>query len=213
MAQHMTGRYALYWEAMSGAMAVELLLEEIGTDYERIAIDMAAGEHKSESFLSRNPTGQIPALRLPEGATIGESAAIILTLGERHPGAMVPAPDDVDRPAFLRWLIYMAASPYMTFVQFNHPYRFLDDPQAHDALIANARSRLLKQFSAIEGAISGAPFFLPRGANALDLYLYMLVEFYDDHAGLFEGRPKLEALHGAVAARDSVGRIRPGHGQ
>lgn len=212
MAHHSTGRYALYWEAMSGAMAVELLLEEIGADYERIAIDMAAGEHKSKAFLSHNPTGQIPALRLPEGTTIGESAAIILTLGERHPGAMIPAPGDADRPVFLRWLIYMAASPYMTFVQFNHPYRFLDDPQTHADLIANARSRLLTHFSAIEDAISGAPFFLSRGASALDLYLYMLVEFYDDFTGLFEGRPKLEALHGAVAARDSAGRIRPGHG-
>ena len=212
MTRDKTERYALYWEAMSGAMAVELLLEEMGANYERIAVDMAAGEHRTEAFRALNPTGQIPALRLPEGTTIGESAAIILTLGERYPGALVPAPGDADRPGFLRWLIYMAASPYMTFVQFNHPYRFLDDKGAHSALIDNARSRLLTQFSALEAAISGEPFFLPRGITALDLYLYMLVEFYDDRAGLFVGRPRLEALHGAVALRDSVGRIRPGHG-
>jgi glutathione S-transferase len=115
------------------------------------------------------------------------SAAIILTLGERHPCALVPAPGEQDRPEFLRWLIYMAASPYMTFVQFNHPYRFLDDPATHAALIDNARSRLLTQFFALEEAIAGEPFFLPRGPSALDLYLYMLVEFYDDRAGLFAG--------------------------
>ena len=212
MVQCKTGRYSLYWEAMSGAMVVELLLKEIGADYERVAVDMAAGDHRTEAFRSLNPTGQIPALRLPEGPTIGESAAIILTLGERHPGAMIPAPGDADRPAFLRWLIYMAASPYMTFVQFNHPYRFLDDPQTHADLIANARSRLLTQFSAIEDAISGAPFFLSRGPSALDLYLYMLVEFYDDRAGLFVRRPKLQALHGAVSARRTVARIRRDHG-
>ena len=212
MVQSKTGRYSLYWEAMSGAMVVELLLEEIGADYERIAVDMAAGEHRTEAFRSRNPTGQIPALRLPEGTTIGESAAIILILGERHTGALVPAPGDADRPEFLRWLIYMAASPYMTFVQFNHPYRFLEDRGAHADLIANARSRLLTQFSVLEAAMSGAPFFLPRGLSALDLYLYMLVEFYDDRTGLFDDRPKLEVLYGAVSARESVARIRPGHG-
>lgn len=158
----------------------------------------------------RNP--QVPALRLPEGTIIGESAAIILTLGERHPGALVPAPGDSDRPQFLRWLIYMAASPYMTFVQFNHPYRFLQDRKTHAGLIANARSRLLAQFSILDNAIAGAPFFLDRGLTALDLYLYMLVEFHDDHAALFDGRPRLHALHGTVSARQSVQTIRPGHG-
>ena len=212
MVQWKAGRYSLYWEAMSGAMAVELLLEEIGADYEQIAVDMAVGEHRTEAFRSLNPTGQIPALRLPEGTTIGESAAIVLTLGERHPGTLVPAPGDADRPEFLRWLIYMAASSYMTFVQFNHPYRFLEDRGAHAGLIANARDRLLKQFSALDCAISGAPFFLARGLSALDLYLYMLVEFFDDSARLFDGRPKLKALHGAVSARHTVGRIRPDHG-
>lgn len=212
MAQHSTEPYQLFWEAMSGAMAVELVLVELGADYRRVAIDMAAGEHKGAAFLARNPTGQIPALRLPEGRTIGESAAIILTLGERHPGPLIPAPGAGDRPEFLRWLIYMAASPYMTFVQFNHPYRFLDDKAAHAALIENARNRLGAQFSALDEAISGAPFFLPRGLSALDLYLYMLVEFHDNHAALFAGRPRLQALHGAIAARDSAQRIRPGHG-
>jgi glutathione S-transferase len=150
MVRRNRGQYVLYWEARSGAMAVELLLEEIGADHERVAVDMAAGEHRTDAFLSLNPTGQIPALRLPEGEIIGESAAIILTLGERHPGALVPAPGEGDRPEFLRWLIYMAASPYMTFVQFNHPYRFLDDPSTHTALIDNARRRLLTQFSVLE---------------------------------------------------------------
>jgi glutathione S-transferase len=212
MVQRNRGQYVLYWEARSGAMAVELLLEEIGADHERVAVDMAAGEHRTDAFLSLNPTGQIPALRLPEGEIIGESAAIILTLGERHPGALVPAPGEGDRPEFLRWLIYMAASPYMTFVQFNHPYRFLDDPSTHTALIDNARRRLLTQFSVLEAAISGEPHFLPRGPSALDLYLYMLIEFYDDVPALFAGRPKLKALHGAVAAGKSVRRIRQSHG-
>jgi glutathione S-transferase len=100
----------------------------------------------------------------------------------------------------------------MTFVQFNHPYRFLDDPGTHAALIDNARSRLLTQFSALEDVIAGEPFFLLRGPSALDLYLYMLVEFYDDRAELFAGGPRLQALHGAVAARRSARRIRQAHG-
>lgn len=212
MAESDRNSYTLYWEAMSGAMVVEILLDELGVDYERHAVDMAAGEHRTERFVSLNPTGQVPALRLPEGKTIGESVAIALVLGERHPSSFVPLPGDADRPDFLRWLIYMAASPYMTFVQFNHPYRFLDNREAYGALIENARNRLLTQFSALDAAIAGAPYFLPRGPTALDFYLYMLTEFFDDRQGLLRKRPKLAALHDAISSRDSVGRIRPRHG-
>jgi glutathione S-transferase len=76
--------YKLFWEALSGAMAVELFLEQAEIAWERIPVDMASGEHKSAAFLSLNPTGQIPALMLPSGQVIGESAAILLLLGEMH---------------------------------------------------------------------------------------------------------------------------------
>ncbi len=204
--------YKLFWEAMSGAMAIELFLEQADIAYERVAIDMSAGEHKSAAYLSLNPAGQIPALMLPNGQVIGESAAIILTLGELHPDtSLVPLPRTEHRPSFLRWLIYMSASPYMAFVQFNHPERFLDDERSHPPLIENARTRLLSQFSLLDAAISGRPYFLPEGLTALDLYLFMLVEFFSDRDALFAGRERLARLHAEMSALDSVKRVLPRH--
>lgn len=204
--------YTLYWEAMSGAMAVELILEEMGASYTLRPVDMAAGEHRSAEYLKLNPTGQVPALALPDTRVIGESAAIILTLGDRHPETgLVPAVDAQDRPNFLRWLIYMAASPYMTFVQFNHPERFLDDPATHDALINNARQRLEAQFSAVDAAISGDPHFLPSGPTALDFYVYMLVAFFPEPNNLLAGRPKLRSLVDALSVRQSVAKVMSRH--
>jgi glutathione S-transferase len=205
--------YKLFWEALSGAMAVELFLEQAEIAWERIPVDMASGEHKSAAFLSLNPTGQIPALMLPSGQVIGESAAILLLLGEMHPDCrLVPLPGSKDRPAFLRWLIYMAASPYMTFVQFNHPERFLTDGQAHCPLIENARARLFDQFTLLDNAISGVPYFLRDGLTALDFYLYMLIEFFGDREVVFAGRPRLARLHHAVSNLESTRRVRPRHG-
>lgn len=213
LAQVETGRYRLFWEKMSGAMVLELLLEEMQIPYERVAIDMAAGAHRSPAFLAANPTGQVPALAFPSGEVIGETAAIIIALGERHPETpLVPAPDHPDRATFLRWLIYMAASPYMTFVQFNHPERFLDDTRTHPALIENARKRLLDQFTLLDRAIAGRPFFLAGGISALDLYAHMLIEFFGDDPVALAGRPRLAHLHGAVAKRNSIAQVRPLHG-
>jgi glutathione S-transferase len=106
-----TPAYTLYWEALSGAMAPQIMLEEMGVAYRKVAVDMARGEHRSPEYLAINPTGQVPVLGLPDGTVIGESAAIVLVLGERHPEAgLVPLVGDPDRPAFLRWLIFMAAN-------------------------------------------------------------------------------------------------------
>lgn len=204
--------YKLFWEALSGAMAVELFLEQAEIAYERIPVDMASGEHKSAAFLSLNPTGQVPALMLPSGKVIGESAAILLVLGELNPDCrLVPLPGSKDRPVFLRWLIYMAASPYMTFVQFNHPERFLEDKRAHSPLIENARARLFEQFTFLDDAISGAPYFLRSGLTALDFYLYMLIEFFGDRDAVFSGRDRLAGLHQAVSHLESTKRVRPRH--
>jgi len=143
---------------------------------------------------------------MPDGRVIGESAAIVLTLGERLPETgMVPMPNGDERPAFLRWLIYMAASPHMTFFQFNHPERFLDDHATHAALIENARNRLHHQFSLLDAAIAGTPFFLKSGLSALDFYAFMLVSFLPERETLLAGRPGLERLErvAVIAIQDS----------
>jgi glutathione S-transferase len=213
MAKEQSGHYRLFWEVMSGAMALELLLEEMQVSYDRVAVDMASDEHRSEAYLALNPTGQVPALALPTGEVIGESAAIIIALGERHPEEpLVPKAGDPDRLRFLRWLVYMAASPYMTFVQFNHPERFLDNADMYPALVENARNRLLGQFTALDQAISGSPYFLEQGISALDFYVYMLIEFFGNDSESLAGRDRLAHLHAAVAKRESVARIRPLHG-
>ncbi len=204
--------YTLFWEAMSGAMSIEFVLEEMGLPYQLRPVDMAAGEHKSPAYLELNPTGQVPAIAFPDGTVIGESAAIILALGDRHPDrGLVPPVGAEDRAAFLRWLIYMAASPYMTFVQFNHPERFLEDPSTHDALIENASNRLDAQFTALDAAIAGEPFFLPSGPTALDFYAYMLVLFFPARDRLLTGRPRLRQLFEAIGSRPTVQRVMPGH--
>ncbi len=200
--------YKLFWEAMSGAMVVELVLEELGVSYKNIAVDMANGEHRSQNYLALNPSGQVPALKLPDGRVIGESAAIILTLGDRHiDQPLIPNATDEDRPHFLRWLIYMAASPYMAFVQFNHPERFSSDPSTHLDLLQNAENRLLSQFDLLDAAIAGKGSFLPSRLSALDLYLFMLLEFYPDQKLLFASRQNLLSVHQAVSSRPSARKI------
>ncbi len=204
--------YRLFWEALSGAMLPEVMLEEMSIAYERIPVDMAAGEHRSPQYLAINPAGQVPALALPDGSVIGESAAMALLLGERHPeGGLVPAPGDDDRPEFLRWLLFMATSVYMTFVRVNHPERFTTAANGIEAVRAAAVDAVDRQFGLLDGAIAGEPWFLPRGYSALDIQLAMLADWHPDRPGLLARNAAVRGLCEAIEERPAYARVRARH--
>jgi glutathione S-transferase len=194
--------YTLYWERLSGAIAPEVLLQEIGVPYNRTHVDMGTEKHRENTYRSINPLCRIPALVLPDGQIIGETAAITLVLGERHPETgLVPKSGDPDRPAFLFWLTGMAANGYPIFSRAWHPEQFTLDEAANESVRLRAEQHLEDFFTAMDLAISGEPYFLPRGFSALDIYLTMLTEWSADRQALFSRHAKLAALCTKVLER------------
>jgi glutathione S-transferase len=204
--------YTLFWETISGAMAPQAMMEEMGITYEKIAIDMAANDHRTEDYLAQNPTAQVPALKLDDGRVMGESAAIVLFLGEQHPeGKLVPLPGDKERPTFLFWLMYMATSGYMTFGRSCHPERHTTDQDALDPVRLAAEAQIDRFFDTLEGAVAGNPYFLPSGFSSLDIYLTMLTTWHADKTALFQNNPKIATLCTAVEARPAYQRVMQDH--
>jgi len=194
--------YTLFWEKGSGSIVVQALLEEMGVNYESKYVDMASEENKGSNYLQQNPTGLVPALRLPNQQTIGESAAIVLLLGEQcADGRFVPQPSDKERPDFLYWLLYMATSGYPTFARVGHPERYTKDEGATDPVRMAAEDDVTRFFDVLEDAIKGKPYFLSSGFTALDIYLSMMTEWHPDKNALFESNPKVALLYKAVENR------------
>ncbi len=69
--------YKLFWSKSAGSMTPEVLLEEIGAAYEKVLVDLEKEENRGAEFLAVNPLGQIPALILPDGTLMTESAAMV----------------------------------------------------------------------------------------------------------------------------------------
>ncbi len=64
---------------------VHVYLAEKGLEIERVNVDMAKREHKSDAFMKKNPNGQIPVLELDDGSFISESVSICRYLEALHP--------------------------------------------------------------------------------------------------------------------------------
>ena len=82
---------------------VVLLLNQLGTPFERIELDIFKGASRSPEYLAKNPAGKIPALELEDGTVLGESGAILWYLAEGTP--FLPE-DRLGRAQVLRWICF-----------------------------------------------------------------------------------------------------------
>jgi len=201
--------YKLYWSKGAGSMAPEVILEEVGAKYEKIEVDLAKQANRRAEFLAVNPLGQVPALVLPDGTLMTESAAIVVHLTDRHPGAMLAPPAASPESArFLRWLVFMATNVYTADLRLYYADRFTTDASAADGIAARARADLDRCFGILEAALDPGPYLLAGSFSAADIYLWMLASWHPDPARLFADNPRIEALMGRVEARPAVAKVK-----
>jgi glutathione S-transferase len=199
--------YKLYWAPGTGAMAPQALFEEIGAEYEKVVIDFENEEHLSDAFLSVNPMGQIPALVLPDGTLMTETAAMLTQIVDRHPEAkLAPPAGSAERARFLRWLFFLASNVYPAALRFYHPERHTTDPSAAEGVKAAAEADLDAQFNLIDDALDPGPYLLGETFSAVDIMLWMLVQWHPDLKRLFEKAPRVKQFDALLQARPAIAR-------
>src|SRR6201986_3452399 len=147
-AQH-PDRLQLYSLPTPNGLKVSIMLEEIGLPYEVHRIDFGKDEQKSESFLSLNPNGKIPAIIDPDGPSgkpmaLFESGAILVYLADKT-GRLLPA-DPAERYEALQWIFFQMAAVGPMFGQLGFFHRFAgkeyEDKRPRDRYLAETK-RLL----------------------------------------------------------------------
>ena len=74
----MSNTIRVHRHPLSGhAHRVELMLSLLGLPMERVDVDLAAGEHKSPSFLARNAFGQVPVIEDGEYVLPDSNASLV----------------------------------------------------------------------------------------------------------------------------------------
>ncbi|HET7083840.1 MAG TPA: glutathione S-transferase family protein [Rhizomicrobium sp.] len=199
--------FTLYGDLGSGAFSAEAALAEIGAPYEFALVSLEKNEQKQPAFLAINPSGKMPALRLPEGGIVTESAAILLTLADYFPQArLLPPQASPDRAQAYRWLAFMAGEIYPIVEAVDYPERFVPAGAEADALRARARDRIRERILIIERMIQG-PFLLAHGFSILDIYAAMFTRWSLEPDWKQAHLPKLMALAEAVSQRPALARV------
>jgi GST-like protein len=185
--------YTLYGYQGSGSVAVEAALTLIGAPYRLVDAALWGDAEAQARARQANPLGQVPALLPPSGELMTESAAILIWLADSHPEARLsPALDAPTRPAFLRWMAYVAAEIYALYWVRDDLSRLAAD-KAHEAVIdARTRDRIAFCWRAMDAQLCPAgPYLLGEELSVLDLYVTLVSRWKPGRARFFAEAPKL----------------------
>jgi GST-like protein len=169
----MAEAYTVYGASGSGSMPVEAALTLMKQPFRVVEAATWEGEVERDTVAVVNPMRQIPALATPDGETITESAAILLWLTERHPGAgLAPPPGDPRRGQFLRWMSFIPAAIYSMYWVRDVPSRLVgDDAAAQAVLLARTAERIADCWRVMESQNAPGRFLLGEDLSVLDLYV------------------------------------------
>lgn len=200
--------YRLYGRPGTGSVTVEAILEIAGAPYEVEIIERSSDGQVPEKLAPLNPLGQVPVLRLPNGEIMTESAAIALYLADKYPQAkLAPALDAPERPAYLRWMTYLAVNIYMSGLMAYYADRYTSDQNGGKYVKSAALARLGKEWDIYAAALGDKPYILGDHMSAVDIYAAMQATWTFDVLAFFKRHPNLRANYDRVTAHPAIAKV------
>ena len=196
-----------YYAPMSSATRVFWALEELGLPYEKVKVDLAAGDQKKPAFLAVNPHGKVPALVI-DGVPMFESLAMLIFLGERFGVARnlwLPH-DHPEYPAALAWMTWGTVSFSTNVFRYllNTSGRF--PKEAQNAAAAEASQRdVHANLAALEQHLAGREYVVADRFTLVDLSIAGFIPFAT-RSGVADmsAYPNLGAWTGRCTARPDL---------
>ena len=145
-------------------------------------VDIRAGACREEPFLSRNPSGQCPALALDNGQVLAEITAICEYLDEITPGTSLigaTAEERAETRMWMRRLDLNILEPMANGFRFAEGLKMFQNrihciPQASDDLKATAQEKL----TWLDGLMAGKTFICGDRLTLADILLFVFVDFF-----------------------------------
>ncbi len=205
--------YHLYGSQGTGSAMVEMALEYCQVPYR--CIEAAPWEDSpGRAALERlNPLVQIPALQLPDGSILTESAAILIHLGLEFPASGLLPVSATARAQAIRGLVYIAANCYSAIGILDYPARWLSDADpALETRVRQATSqRLYHAWELFARQFVPTPFLSGTTPGALDIQAAVVSRWGEARSHLRRSQPHFLALLERIEREPRVAAVLARH--
>lgn len=172
-------KVTLYGDSISGnCLKTKWTAEYIGVDYDWIEISVVEGGTRSDAFMSINPSGQVPVMRLPDGRILPQSNAIILYLAETNASEALIPTDAFERAKMMSWLFWEQYShePYIAVRRFRKKFLNQSDDELDPQLMARGRRAL----GVMELQLTFSNYFVGESLTLADIALVAYTRVADE---------------------------------
>ncbi|WP_292981319.1 glutathione S-transferase family protein [Nitrosomonas sp.] len=172
----------LIYDAHSPApRCLRMFLLEKQLQVPAVTVDVMTGENRQSPYLTVNPAGQTPALRLDDGSTLAEAVAIAEYLEELYPLPSLIGSTPEQRAQTRQWWRRVE----LNITEFIHnAYHYAEGltrfesripvlPEAADGLKQVAQDRL----HWLDGMFGPGPYLCGDRFTVADIWLYVWLDF------------------------------------
>lgn len=162
--------------ASANCYKVRLLLAQLERPYERIPIDVFAGDTLTDEYAAKNPMRTTPVLETEDGRFLPESNAILLYLAASTP--FLPH-DAFERAQVVRWLIYEQTDviPTMGGLRFR---LLVGRLKATDEEAIRRKQGGEQVLRLLDDHLAERAFFVGDGYSVADIGIYGYVHVADE---------------------------------
>lgn len=208
------GMTTLYYAPGACSLASHIALEETGTPFETVRLDLAKGDQRAAEYLAVNERGRVPALvqgglqeGLQEGWVLTENTAILRHVARLHPEAGLWPEDSRDQARADEWLAWLSTNHHIAYAHVRRPERYTADEDAFPAIAAKGADTCGDLFTMTDVKLSNGGWALGHRYSVVDPYLLLFWTWGRGPAlgfDMAERFPHWTAHARAMAARPAV---------
>ncbi len=170
-----------------------LLLALLGREYERVPVDIFAGDTLTDEYAKLNPARETPVLELDDGRLLTQSNAILWYLAE---GTEFLPGDQFERGQVAQWLFFEQERVMSGIGGARFRIVTGRDPQLVPSRLELGRSAL----EILEEHLAGRSYLVGDGCSIADIANFAYTHVAEDAGFTFADYPAVKAWLGRVSA-------------
>jgi glutathione S-transferase len=186
----------LYYLTGACSMASNIALREAGIPFEMAKVDRRTKHVDGVEFVTINPKGYVPALRLDDGQVLTENVVVLQYIADLNPAAkLAPPAGTMERYRLEEWLSFINSEVHKGMSP-------LFSSEATEETKTYARNYVLKRLAYLDGALGDNTYLMGNQFTVADAYLFTVLG-WGAKVGVDIG-PKLQSYVERVKARPHV---------